>query len=84
MNEPYSLTDHNGTVRWFLNGQMHRDDGPAVICANGNQLWYKFGEQHRIDGPAVVLANGDKAWFLEGRNVNPLEHFILREAYVLP
>jgi hypothetical protein len=35
----------NGTQMWYLNGQLHRTDGPAVIWADGAQFWYLNGKQ---------------------------------------
>ena len=58
--------DQCGTKWWFLNGKLHRVDGPAIEYANGTKWWYLNGELHRVDGPAVEFANGDKYWFLNG------------------
>jgi len=33
----------NGTKYWYKNGDLHREDGPAVECANGDRFWYKNG-----------------------------------------
>jgi len=30
----------NGTKAWYLNGKLHREDGPAVEYANGDKDWY--------------------------------------------
>jgi hypothetical protein len=30
----------NGTKKWFLNGKLHREDGPAVEWADGTKRWY--------------------------------------------
>ena len=38
--EPVMHTDANGTRRWFVNQQLHRLDGPAVIYSDGNQEWW--------------------------------------------
>jgi len=29
----------DGSKEWFLNGQRHREDGPAVEYANGHKEW---------------------------------------------
>jgi len=29
-----------GTRDWFLNGQRHREDGPAIEYADGSRAWY--------------------------------------------
>jgi hypothetical protein len=30
----------SGDKFYYLNGKMHREDGPAVDYANGNKAWY--------------------------------------------
>ena len=55
--------DKCGTKRWYKNGKLHREDGPAGEYANGDKYWYKNGKQHREDGPAIESVNGDKFWF---------------------
>ena len=54
----------NGTKFWYLNGEKHREDGPAVKWADGTKLWYQNGEKHREDGPAIEYPDGTKYWFL--------------------
>ena len=56
--------DANGTKAWYLNGELHREDGPAIEYASGDKAWYLDGKLHREDGPAFEWANGDKAWYL--------------------
>ena len=65
--EPVCKTDENGTKRWYLEGQLHRADGPAVERADGSKRWYFEDKLHRADGPAVEMANGYKAWYLEDK-----------------
>ncbi len=50
----------DGNKSWYLNGKLHRIDGPAIEWADGSKSWYLNGELHRIDGPAIELANGAK------------------------
>ena len=57
----------NGTKYWFLNGEYHREDGPAIEFATGTKEWYLNGNLHREDGPAVECADGDKFWYLNGK-----------------
>lgn len=52
--------------RWFLNGKLHREDGPAVEYANGSKYWYINDKLHRVDGPAIERFNGDKLWYING------------------
>ena len=62
--------DANGDKYWYLNGNRHREDGPAVEYANGDKYWHLNGKFHREDGPAAEYANGDKIWYLNGRRQN--------------
>ena len=66
MNKPECKTYANGGKEWYLNGKLHREDGPAVEYANGNKYWWLNDELHREDGPACERANGDKEWYLNG------------------
>jgi len=59
--------DEHGTKHWYIDGKLHREDGPAIECTNGASVWWIHGELHREDGPAVELANGYKAWYLNGK-----------------
>jgi hypothetical protein len=66
-NKPTCKTYPNGDKQWWLNGKLHREDGPAVERANGTKVWYLNGKRHREDGPAIEMANGAKAWWLNGK-----------------
>jgi hypothetical protein len=57
----------NGSKYWFLNGKLHREDGPAVEHPNGDKYWYLNGKRHREDGPAVEWPNGSKEWYLNDK-----------------
>jgi hypothetical protein len=47
-------------------GQVHREDGPAIIKAHGDREWWICGRRHRSDGPAVVFSESSKFWYFEG------------------
>ena len=54
--------DRDGTVRYRnSDGQLHREDGPAVEYADGTREWWLNDERHREDGPAVEYPNGTRA-----------------------
>ena len=76
MTEPVCKIHPNGDKEWWLNGKLHRTDGPAVERANGHKEWWLNGQLHRTDGPAVELANGGKEWWLNGR-IFYLEEYIM-------
>jgi len=60
-------TDANGSKKWYLNGKLHREDGPALEYADGDKEWWLNGEFHREGGPAVEYADGSKSWYLNGK-----------------
>jgi hypothetical protein len=52
---------------WRLNGELHRENGPAIEYASGSKSWWLNGELHREDGPAVEYSNGTKSWWLNDK-----------------
>ena len=60
---------HDGSKRWFVNGEFHRLDGPAREWNDGSKCWYVNGKRHRLDGPAEEWSNGDKAWYVNGEEI---------------
>ena len=52
---------------WYLNGNRHREDGPAIEHADGSKSWYLNDKLHREDGPAIECAAGYTAWYLNGK-----------------
>jgi len=75
MSKPECKIDVNGTKRWYLNGNLHRENGPAIEYADGTKCWYLNGKRHREDinpetgltCPAIEYANGYKEWYLNGK-----------------
>ena len=41
----YMIRWANGSKQWFLNGKLHREDGPAIEHANGIKEWYLNDKQ---------------------------------------
>jgi len=66
MSQPEMRVDSDGSKRWYLNGKLHREDGPAVEWSDGSKHWLLNGKLHREDGPAVERSDGTKQWFLNG------------------
>lgn len=62
--------DYNGNKFWYLNGKLHREDGPAAIHITGDKCWLLNGNLHREDGPAVEFDDGDKEWYYHGKLIN--------------
>lgn len=62
------IVEHEiGDKHWYVNGKLHREDGPAVECSNGAKQWLIDDKFHRIDGPARELTDGTKEWWIEGK-----------------
>ena len=59
--------EEDGTKRWYLNDQRHREDGPAIEWSGGSKEWWLNGQRHREDGPACEYADGSKLWYLNGK-----------------
>ena len=38
--QPECEVDKNGTKRWYLNDELHREDGPAVEHTDGGKEWW--------------------------------------------
>jgi hypothetical protein len=64
--EPTLKKYSDGTKVWFLNGYLHREDGPATIGPDGSQAWFLNGKYHREDGPAIIYPDGTQKWWLNG------------------
>ena len=62
----YTVKVYEDSIEWYLNGKLHREDGPAIEWADGGKEWFLHGKRHREDGPAIEWADGGKFWFLNG------------------
>ena len=58
------VLDNRGIKRYYLDGFLHREDGPAIIYPNGIMEWYNHGSKHRIDGPAIINPFGPDEWYM--------------------
>jgi hypothetical protein len=54
-----------GRRGWYMNGKLHRTDGPAVIDHDEREWWVN-GKLHRTDGPAVIMDRNRKEWRVNG------------------
>ena len=62
------LLDSEEVVKYKnSDGDLHRENGPAVIHRDGYQAWFLDGKLHREDGPAVIGSNNQEEWFLNGK-----------------
>ena len=63
----YEVTVTPEKTEWRLNGNLHREDGPAIEWTDGTKAWWLNGKCHREDGPARVWPNGRKEWYVNGQ-----------------
>ena len=66
MTEYTVKVQDNGTTTWYLNGELHRADGPAIEWFDGDKSWFINGKLHRSDGPAIEYEDSYKEWYLNG------------------
>ena len=62
----YTVRVYPERSEWRLNGELHREDGPAIEYIDGSKEWGVNGKCHRTDGPAIEYTTGTKAWYLNG------------------
>ena|ERR1700691_1094482 len=63
-------------IIYYLNGECHREDGPAITMGDGRLYYYKNGEYHREDGPAVIRKNGRNEYYLNGKKLKKVKRWI--------
>jgi len=80
---PICSIDNAGNKFWHIDGNHHREDGPAIEWANGGKVWKIHGICHRLDGPAYERPNGKHTWFIKGRIFASEEEFIKHKQLML-
>jgi len=68
----------DGSKYWYLNGELHREDGPAIENADGYKEWWVNGLRHREDGPAIEYADGTKFWYLNDKEYTEEEYDMIQ------
>ena len=58
-----------GTTCYYLNGKLHREDGPAIIWEDGTLEYFLNGELHREDGPAIIYPDGRIFYYINYKNI---------------
>ena len=70
IGKEYCFIYPSGIKAWYMNGELHREGGPAYIHPDGQKEWFINGNRHRLDGPAVIWEGDIKDWFIDGRYYN--------------
>ncbi len=56
--------DYN-SIKYYLVGRLHREDGPAILYDDGDFNYLRLGRLHREDGYACFI-NGNKLYYIKG------------------
>jgi len=76
LNAPACIS--SGIEVWRVNGDLHREDGPAIKVKKGYynrydnwyhgiiEGWYRHGIRHREGGAAVIYKDKRREWWLNG------------------
>jgi hypothetical protein len=75
INDGAQIIKRDGNTYYYLNGLLHREDGPALQYKCGYKEWYINGKYHREDGPAIEDANGNKYWYLNDINIDVKDNY---------
>lgn len=74
---PKKFRTEYGFEAWMLNGEYHREDGPAVIYDSGFSSWYLHGKRHRIGGPAIEDVNASYyEWWIDDCRYLSIEKYM--------
>jgi hypothetical protein len=49
----HTISEH-GEHYLYLKGNLHREDGPAVICRDGTGLWYGIFQKREKPKPTKI------------------------------
>ena len=58
-----TVNEHGTRIYRNPMGQLHRQHGPAVECADGYKEWYQNDQLHRTTGPALEYGDGARMWY---------------------
>ena len=60
----------DGSKYWYLNGKLHREDGPAVEHADGDKSWWLDGRRYtKSDHKAEVARRHNEFYTCDGKTV---------------
>lgn len=79
LEDGYEIRTKEGLIEFYLNGVLHREDGPAWYHIGGSRKWCQNGKLHREDGPAIIDVRGYLHWYIDGQR-----HRVGGPAYIEP
>jgi len=54
--------ERSGYTSWFLHGNLHREDGPAIVCPSGRREWWIHDKFQRRSGFFTENDRRHKRW----------------------
>lgn len=63
----------DGTISWYKDGEIHRENGHAVEFSDGTKKWCINGKLHREDGPAIEWTHSKHEWYLNDKPISEKE-----------
>lgn len=60
------IKNEQGSFQYNSSGELHNENGPAVIRTNGSREWFVNGKRHNNNGPAIEKPNGTKIYYQHG------------------
>ena len=64
----------DGDIFYLKDGDIHNEDGPAILFKNGNKWWMKNGRLHKENGEAIERQEKKEKIFneywIDGRPAN--------------
>jgi hypothetical protein len=57
----------DGSIEYFKNNLLHREDGPAWITSYNLKSWFFRGRYHNLNGPARILPDGKEEYWIHGK-----------------
>ena len=55
MSQPKMRVDKYGIKKWYLNSNLHREDGPAIEESSGTKFWYLHGKEFSFEDYIMEL-----------------------------
>lgn len=81
MNKNCVITYPSGDELYYVYGELHRVNGPAVKYANNTKKWYFYGKLHRIDGAAIIYSFNYSIFYLSDINLSKSEYKLIPILY---
>jgi hypothetical protein len=72
----------DGDTLHYVNGLLHRSNGPAVKTKDGYELWFCHGRLHRNNGPAYIGPEGMKEYWLGGEKVSKCQFIEMQAEWI--